>query len=390
MYEQFYDLTKSPFRLAPDAAFHFESASHSKALSYLGEALSQRDGFIVVTGEAGVGKSILVAKLLDRISEETVEVARIDAYWSTENVFLQYVAKAFELDVEDDDRSGIFTAIEGWLREKAQAGLRSVLVVDNCEDFDPAALDDLYAVSELRLGSHPLLQVIMLGQPDFAQQMSDSPQFERFRQRTIAAHKLEALDTAEVELYVHHRLRYAGWGGRPAFADGVIGAVGQTSEGIASRVNDVMDRVLRAGADMQCDTIDMDLLGRVLDDISASPTAERQPSIGPTMERDRTGVAGPALPSNLTQIAASATASEEKLGERDARAAKIEAAIENLQKVGLIGSGGAPNGTGTPHAQFEDKLDRIERRLDEQERTIRHVLTMLIEWFEHDNSREAA
>ena len=206
MYEQFYGFTARPFQLTPDPKFYFESVSHKKAMSYLGYGLGQGEGFIVITGEVGAGKSTLVAQLMERIDPAALTMAQVVTSALDGAEIVHVVAQAFGLSVEGHDKAGALGAIERFLQDEARAGRRCLLVVDECQNLDLAALEELRMLSNFQLGSHPLLQSLLLGQPEFRRTLAHHPGLEQLRQRIIASHHLEALYENEVAAYIRHRL----------------------------------------------------------------------------------------------------------------------------------------------------------------------------------------
>jgi len=258
-------------------------------------------------------------------------------------------------------------------------------------------------LSNFQLGSHPLLQSLLLGQPEFRRTLAHHPDLEQLRQRVIASHHLEALDADEVEHYVCHRLACVGWAGQPAFADGLLDALYRHTDGIPRRVNQVMNRLLLLGAIEERGQ----LTQAMLDEVMAEMAADQTSGLRAVSELRPTSTLAPASASaSLAPIAASATSASAPdslpatevaalLATRDARTAELEAAISELQAAGMgqrdaAGEVLSPEEARIADARFAAALERIEARLEEQEQSFRHVLTMLIEWLEEDPSREAA
>ena len=392
MYEQHYGFSGRPFQLTPDPHFYFESTSHKKAMSYLGYGLSQGEGFIVITGEVGAGKSTLVAHLMERIDPAALTVAQIVTSALDGEEIVHVIAQAFGLAVEGHDKATALGLIERFLQDEARAGRRCLLVVDECQNLDLTALEELRMLSNFQLGSHPLLQSLLLGQPEFRRMLAHHPGLEQLRQRIIASHHLEALDAGEIEFYVRHRLGQVGWNGHPGFEAGLLNALYRHTDGIPRRVNQVMNRLLLLGAIEESDELTQGMLDEVMAEMTAdqsrgtSGAADLRAAPAPA----EAGAAAPASPGSLpaTEFAA-------LLAERDARTAELEAAIGELQAAG----NGRSDANGVPlspedaqlaEARLSAALERIEARLEEQEQSFRHVLTMLIEWLEEDPSREAA
>jgi putative secretion ATPase (PEP-CTERM system associated) len=403
MYEQFFGFSGRPFQLTPDPQFYFESTSHKKAMSYLGYGLSQGEGFIVITGEVGAGKSTLVAHLMERIDPAALTVAQVVTSALDGEELVHVVAQAFGLYVEGHDKASALGAIERFLQDEARAGRRCLLVVDECQNLELTALEELRMLSNFQLGSHPLLQSLLLGQPEFRSTVAHHPGLEQLRQRIIASHHLEALDQGEVGHYVRHRLCYVGWNGRPSFENGLLEALYRHTGGIPRRVNQVMNRLLLLAAIEESGQLSLRMLDAVVAEMSADQTRGARaggadlctaPELAPApvaaaqpVARAERAPAHSAVPA--TEVAA-------LLAERDARTAELEAAISELQAAGKgdLGEGRSAGATPAKAADAEARLaaalERIEARLEEHEQSFRHVLTMLIEWLEEDPSRRAA
>ncbi|MEP0190881.1 MAG: XrtA/PEP-CTERM system-associated ATPase [Erythrobacter sp.] len=397
MYDQFYGFRGRPFQLTPDPQFYFESASHRKAMSYCGYGLNQGEGFIVITGEVGAGKSTLVAHLMERIDPDALTVGQIVTSALDGEEIVHVVAQSFGLELEGRDKAAALGAIEQFLQDEAHAGRRCLLIVDECQNLGLTALEELRMLSNFQLGSHPLLQSLLLGQPEFRRTLANHPDLDQLRQRIIASHHLEALDADEVEDYINHRLSHVGWDGRPQLGAGLLPALYKNTAGIPRRVNQVMNRLLLLGAIEEQDELTVPMLRAVLEEMSSDQSRGSSEQASPlSIEPD---AAVEPVDEDLDSVPASEVA--ELLAERDARTAELEAAISNLQAAGApegssaaIAAASMP--TGVPSASvgadddLNDALVRIERRLEEQEQSFRHVLSMLIEWLEDEGSREAA
>jgi len=394
MYEQFYGFSGRPFQLTPDPHFYFESASHRKAMSYLGYGLAQGEGFIVITGEIGAGKSTLVAHLMERIDPTALTVAQVVTSALDGAEIVHVVAQAFGLAVEGHDKAAALGAIERFLQDEARAGRRCLLVVDECQNLDLAALEELRMLSNFQLGAHPLLQGLLLGQPEFRRTLAHHPGLEQLRQRIIASHHLEALDAGEVAHYVRHRLAQVGWQGHPRFAEGLLEALYRHTDGIPRRVNQVMNRLLLLGAIEERGELDRAMLDAVIAEMKADQTRGAGGARSHADLRAAPEAApGPAAPPPPAARPETMPAAEVAalLADRDARTAELEAAISELQAAGRAQPSAVGEGVDEEaEARLGAALARIEARLEEQEQSFRHVLTMLIEWLEDRPSREAA
>ena len=389
MYEQFYGFRGRPFQLTPDPQFYFESASHRKAMSYLGYGLNQGEGFIVITGEVGAGKSTLVAHLMERIDPDQLTVAQIVTSALEGDELVHLVAQNFGLDIEGHDKASALSALERFLQDEARAGRRCLLIVDECQNLDFSAIEELRMLSNFQLGSHPLLQSLLLGQPEFRRTLAHHPDLDQLRQRIIASHHLEALDPDEVEDYIHHRLAHVSWEANPQMGAGLLPAIYHHTAGIPRRVNQVMNRLLLLGAIEEADTLSVAMLDAVIEEMTSDQ--ERGANVRSSVLNSVPQAAEPvSAAADIDSVPASEVAA--LLAERDQRTAELEAAITELQAAGVPQAETSTGfgDTGLMNAEVGDTLDRIERRLAEQEQSFRHVLAMLIEWLEDDATREAA
>lgn len=248
MYDQFYGFTGRPFQLTPDPAFYFESGTHRKAMSYLGYGLAQGEGFIVITGDIGAGKTTLVGHLMNSIDPGRLTAVKLVSTAVSGEALLQLVAEQFGLDWDGLGKAELLRTIEQFLREQARAGRRTLLIVDEGQNLPVDALEELRMLSNFQLGGHSLLQIFLLGQPEFRQTLFQSPSLEQLRQRVIATHHLDPMEPEEVEPYILHRLGKVGWQGNPAFSPDAFELLYDHSDGVPRRLNVLVSRVLLYGA----------------------------------------------------------------------------------------------------------------------------------------------
>ena len=272
MYDTFYKLTGRPFQLTPDPEFYFESGTHRKALSYLGYGLAQGEGFIVITGAVGAGKSTLAAHLLATIDRQRLTAAQIVTSRLDGEELVHMAARAFGLAAHGHDKASALALIEAFLQEEARGGRRCLLVVDEAQNLSVEALEELRMLSNFQLGAHPLLQILLLGQPEFRDFLQNSPRLEQLRQRVIATHHLDAMEPDEVGPYILHRLACVGWSGNPAFDSRVFADLGSATGCLPRRINQVVGRLLLMGAVEQRTRIDPAMLAEVIADLERDGT----------------------------------------------------------------------------------------------------------------------
>lgn len=404
MYEDFYGFSERPFQLTPDPSFYFESVTHKKALSYLGYGLAQGEGFIVITGEVGAGKSTLVGHLRNRLDWNSVTVGEVVTSALGSEEMITMAAHSFGLEVDHSDKAGALSAIELFLQDEARAGRKVLLVVDEAQNLTIGALEELRMLSNFHLGAKPLLQMLLLGQPEFRQLLAEWDQLEQLRQRVIASHHLEAMQPGEIEPYVMHRLEHVGYKVRPRFEGDVWKRIHQESRGIPRLINRIMSRVLMKGAMEQREVIDLALVDIVIDEINGKvpeeapmgdytpqrqkasprvPEPEPEPVDYAQPEAPELSNGGEAMPQseNSALMDAQIEAIEQAFAERDRAIASVRKEISSLSQ---LASHSAEDG------DTLGRLAAIEARLDEQERSLRHVLTMMIDYFESSATRNAA
>jgi putative secretion ATPase (PEP-CTERM system associated) len=394
MFDDFYGLSAKPFQLTPDPAFYFRSLTHRKALSYLGYGLAQGEGFIVITGEVGAGKSTLVAHLMATIDPQQLTVGQIVTSKLDEAEIVHVVAQSFGLDIEGHDKASALGAIEGFLHHEARAGRRCLLIVDESQNLTVSALEELRMLSNFQLGNHPLLQTLLLGQPEFRATLQGHAALEQLRQRVIAAHHLEPMERSEIEPYIMHRLEHVGWSGNPQFDQRVFTEVYEASGGIPRRINQIANRLLLLGAVEQRTRIDAAMLQTVLEEVAgetafpeAAPEPARMDAAMPQQVLAEPQPAQPALPSVDSEML------DALLAERDVQIAELQQAVVELanQQDAATAAASAATAALLPEiAAMQEQLARIEARLFEQERSVRQTLTMLIEWIETEMDQARA
>jgi general secretion pathway protein A len=386
MYDDFYGLSGRPFQLTPDPAFYFESATHRKALSYLSYGLAQSEGFVVITGEVGAGKSTLVAYLLATIDAARLTAAQIVTSKLDGEELVHVVAQAFGLAVPGHDKASALGAIEGFLHDEARAGRRCLLVVDESQNLSVAALEELRMLSNFQLGSQPLLQTLLLGQPEFRDTLLDHPDLEQLRQRVIATHHLEAMEASEVQPYLEHRLKRVGWQGNPGFDQRVFAELYAATGGVPRRINQIVNRLLMLGAVDKRSRIDGAMVQQVVGELGrdgAVGRAQARPA-APAIRADADEPAGTEAATVHPAAGVSSNALDEALAARDAQIAELQQAIIELA------NRAETSGRDGEIAILQDRISAVENQMLEQERAIRHTLTMLIEWIETENGAHAA
>ncbi len=245
MYEDFYGLTGKPFQLSPDPAFYFGSKGHSSAFSYLKYGVYQGEGFLVITGDIGTGKTTLVRAMLNELDTREVVAAQIVSTQLDADDLLRSVATAFGVNMHADGKAQLLATIEAFLLTTFQRGKRALLIVDEAQNLGARSLEELRMLSNFQCGDNALLQSFLIGQPELRMLMR-SPLMEQFRQRVIASYHLGPLDQADTRAYVEHRLGFVGWKDDPQFEADAFIEIHRATGGIPRRINSLCNRVLLA------------------------------------------------------------------------------------------------------------------------------------------------
>jgi putative secretion ATPase (PEP-CTERM system associated) len=246
MYEAFYGLSSKPFQLNPDPQFYFASKQHRRAKAYLEYGVSRNEGFIVITGEIGAGKTMVLRSLIEGLNGSNVITGHLVTTQLGAEDTLRMVGAAFGFRVKDVPKSELLITLEAFLISQTSKGKRCLLVVDEAQNLTPRAVEELRMLSNFQFGNQALLQSFLVGQPEF-RAILQQPEMEQFRQRVAATCHIGPLDADETRGYIEHRLKCAGATGKPTFEPAAFEGIYKSSGGIPRRINAICDRVLLAG-----------------------------------------------------------------------------------------------------------------------------------------------
>ena len=268
MYEAFYGLSGKPFQLNPDPSFYFSSKQHQRARAYLEYGVMCCEGFIVITGEVGAGKTTIVRGLLDSLDPDTVVAAHLVSTQLGAEDTLRLVGASFGVRVHGVPKGDLLLALEAFFVTQTLKGKRCLLIVDEAQNLQPQAVEELRMLSNFQNGQDALLQTFLVGQPEF-RDILQSPDMLQLRQRVIATCHLGPLDSEETREYILHRLKCAGADEKPTFDADIFEGVYRFTAGIPRRINTLMDRVLLQGFLADKTHIDIELVNEIIHEVQS-------------------------------------------------------------------------------------------------------------------------
>ena len=336
MYRTFYGFTGKPFQLTPDLRFLYKSSGHKRAMAYLRYGLEQAEGFVVITGDIGTGKTLLIQTLLAELSDQSIATARIAAANLEAERVPAAVAAALGQPFEGKSKELLLRNLEKALLHARDYLKGVLLIVDEAQTLSQAALEELRILSNLEANGRALLQVFLIGQTELQETLRGS-RMRQLRQRITVSHHLEPLSLDEIKRYIGFRLVAVGWNGAPSFTPEVYEYVHAHTRGVPRKVNLLMDRVLVYGFLEEIRAFDASHIEAVVKEMSAelsgdiehaaADAAAEKPAIAPP--QSSIAVAHePAAPA--AQLPAGAAASQSSIASAQAELTAEQSARANV------------------------------------------------------------
>ena len=353
MYEAFYGLTAKPFQLNPDPSFYFASKQHRRAKAYLEYGVSRNEGFIVITGEIGAGKTMVLRSLIEGLNGSNVITGHLVTTQLGAEDTLRMVGAAFGFRVKDVPKSELLITLEAFLISQTSKGKRCLLIVDEAQNLTPRAVEELRMLSNFQFGNQALLQSFLVGQPEF-REILQQPEMEQFRQRVAATCHIGPLDQDETKGYIEHRLKCAGSKGKPSFEPAAFDGIYKATAGIPRRINAVCDRLLLAGFLAGRTLLTAEDVAEVVREFQQENAVTARPNGTPAMAQGDE----PSAPGGLGGVELDLDLSQLKLGTAEAEGMSKQIAALTADQRG-------------------DQLQRLERSLLRLERINVQTLNML-------------
>lgn len=271
MYESYYGFSEKPFQLSPDPRFFFATSHHQRALSYLQYGLDQGEGFIIITGPIGTGKTTIARNLLSSIGDENIVAAQLVTTKLSPDELLELIAAEFKIPLKNNSKAEVLRSIETFLIQLHKQGKRALLLVDEAQNLPSETIEELRMLSNFQLDDKPLIQSFLLGQEEL-KDIIQAPNMEQFRQRIIASAHLKPLSVEEVKSYINHRLQQAGCEKESLFSDDSFELIHKKTLGVPRKINIFVDRLLLFGFLEELTSFGVDAINDVADEMSVELT----------------------------------------------------------------------------------------------------------------------
>src|SRR5438067_10366321 len=274
MYESYYGFAEKPFSLTPDPKYLYRSESHANAFDLLQYAIRRREGFVVVTGDIGTGKTTLCRALLEEIDRTTFTALVLNPFLTEEDL-LKRILQDFGVVSRDEAKAGrlsnvtkqeLIEALYDFLLSLIPLRASAVLIIDEAQNLPLPVLEQIRILSNLETDKEKLLQIILVGQLNL-QTLLRSPEVRQLDQRVSIRYELKPLDREAVAAYVAHRLTIAGGSAAVTFAPKALAEVHRLSGGIPRLINLICDRALLAGFSVHASRITPEMVRHAADSL---------------------------------------------------------------------------------------------------------------------------
>ena len=256
MYLELFKLTELPFRLSPDPAFLFLSKHHARAKAYMESAIWFTDGFVVITGEIGSGKTTLIETFLRELGQDVV-VAQVNQTQVSPTEFLQSVLVQFGFTPFKMKKAELLATLNSFLIEQYASGRKVLLIVDEAQNLSHRVLEEVRMLSGVETTKEKVLRIILAGQPELNDKLN-APELKQLVQRIRLRFHLTPLNREEMRSYIEHRLEVAGCQGRQIFAEETFPIIWRYTGGTPRLINTLCDTSMMAAFSRDVNTVSVE------------------------------------------------------------------------------------------------------------------------------------
>tara|TARA_R110002110_G_scaffold91264_2_gene237397 strand:+ start:1282 stop:2061 length:780 start_codon:yes stop_codon:yes gene_type:complete len=242
-------------------------SSYKKAKAYMEYALQRREGFVMVTGRPGTGKTTLINHITAELTNDGNLFAALSSTQIQADDLLRLVLLKFGLNGANEHKALLIHELENFLFRIHREGRRPLLIIDEAQDLSATALEELRLLTNLQKDSQPLLQIFLVGQEELRQTVL-APGLEQLHQRIVASSHLKALDKESMEAYIKHRLTNVGWNNNPSLSSDIFPVIHDSSQGVPRIINQICSRLLLHGMVEEKSELGLDDIMEVIDDLN--------------------------------------------------------------------------------------------------------------------------
>lgn len=302
MYKQFYGFERNPFDISPDPYFLFRTPQHNEALASIYHGVTQHKGFVVVTGEVGTGKTLLLRCLLESLRKSEIAFANIFNPGLTPLEFLEYLVSDLGLKAGNQNKSSLLLQLNGYLIGRYRAGLTTVLVVDEAQHLAPEVLEEIRLLTNLETTHQKLLQIVLAGQPELEQKL-DSANLRQLKQRIAFRCRLEPLEEEQTRGYILQRLERAGASSQKTdiFPDATMQAVHRFAKGTPRLINTICENSLIAAYSQRLQSVPPKIVEEIATDLHLVDLHLNEVA-KPASSREAEGVESSSVARSLLQL----------------------------------------------------------------------------------------
>lgn len=243
MYERYFGLKEKPFRITPDPRFLYLSEKHAEALDHLHYGITQGEGFMVISGDVGTGKTTIIRSLMDRLEDPKIRIAIILNPLLEIVDLLRAILLDFGISPRGRIKKDLIDQLNAFLLFLNRHGKKAVVIIDESQNLAPDLLEELRSLSNLETDREKLLQIVLIGQLELWNKLN-SPNLRQLKQRISVNYRLEPLSLKEMKGYIFHRMTIAGYRGQLGFSPRALRIIYRTSRGIPRIINLLCDRTL--------------------------------------------------------------------------------------------------------------------------------------------------
>lgn len=277
MYDSFYNLKCNPFQLNSDPDFFYQSTMYKSAIMYMRYGLMRGEGFVVITGGGGLGKTMLVKELVNTLDDEEVIIeVMVSPQLSAEDT-LRAISGIFDLPTVDLDKVSLRSNIEEFIKTTSDNGQRILLIVDEAQNLSKQSLEELRMLSNFERNGKIIFQTFLVGQNELRETIF-AHDMDQFKQRIVSAFQLKPLNVIQTQEYIIFRLKKAGWDHRPDFDDEVFQRIYEFTSGFPRKINTLCDRILFHGFLAERLVINIEFVKKVISDLEEEMSVGIEPA----------------------------------------------------------------------------------------------------------------